>query len=219
MQDPHARISAGGILVNGITRTNPASLVSATDVISVGATRQLRGSPKLAHALDTFAMLVDGRVAVDIGAAAGGFTQTLLARGAARVYAVDAGYGQLRGALRQDPRVVNLERTNLGDLDRTIVPEPVEILTIDLSYLSLARAAPQLEALCIAEAAQLVALVKPAYELALGSLPEDEHLIAQAVQHAISGLSASGWIVDGDARSPVLGGRGAVEWLVHARRR
>jgi 23S rRNA (cytidine1920-2'-O)/16S rRNA (cytidine1409-2'-O)-methyltransferase len=218
LQDPRATICAGEILVNGIARSNPASLVSASDAITVAPKRQLRGSPKLAHALDVFAVVVDGRVAIDIGAAAGGFTEVLLARGAVRVYAVDAGHGQLRGTLRQDPRVINLERTNLGDLDRKIVPEPVEIITIDLSYLSLARAAPQLKALRTAQTADLVALVKPAYELGLGSLPQDEAVIAQAVRRATTGLSAAGWLVCGAARSPVLGGRGAIEWLVHARR-
>ena len=219
LQDARTMISAGEILVNGIARTNPASLVSASDDITVRAARQLRGSTKLAHALDAFGVLVDGRVAIDIGAAAGGFTQVLLASGAARVYAVDAGHGQLRGTLRQDPRVINLERTNLGDLDHNIVPEPVEIITIDLSYLSLAGAAPQLETLRISPAADLVALVKPAHELALGSLPRDEHMIARAVQHANAGLSATGWLVCGDIRSPVAGARGAIEWVVHAQRR
>ena len=219
LQDPRTMICAGEILVNGIARTNPASHVAVTDAITIRTERQLRGSPKLAHALDAFAVPVRGRVAIDIGAAAGGFTQVLLARGATRVYAVDAGYGQLRGALRQHPRVINLERTNLGDLDRRIVPEPVQIITIDLSYLSLAGAAAQLEVLRIAETAELIAVVKPAYELALGSLPRDDHLVTQAVLHATTGLSAAGWLVCGDVRSPVKGGRGAIEWLVHARRR
>jgi 23S rRNA (cytidine1920-2'-O)/16S rRNA (cytidine1409-2'-O)-methyltransferase len=218
LQDPRTVISAGEILVNGIARSNPESLVCTSDAITIRGARQLRGSPKLTHALDSFAVRVDGRVAIDIGAAAGGFTQVLLARGATRVYAVDVGYGQLRGTLRQDPRVIALERTNLGDLDQQIVPEPVQIITLDLSYLSLARAVPQLEALRTAQAVDLVAVVKPAYELGLGRLPVDEDLIAQAVRHATTGLVAAGWLVCGAVRSPVLGGRGAIEWLVHARR-
>jgi predicted rRNA methylase YqxC with S4 and FtsJ domains len=99
------------------------------------------------------------------------------------------------------------------------VPEPVQIITIDLSYLSLASGADQLEALRIAETAELIAVVKPAYELALGSLPRDDDLIVRAVLHAAKGLSAAGWSVCGEVRSPVKGGRGAIEWLVHARRR
>lgn len=218
LQNPQSAISAGEILVNGIARTNPRSLVGRNDVITVRAARQLRGSMKLAHALTAFDVPVDGRLAIDIGAAAGGFTQVLLASGARRVYAVDAGHGQLRGTLRQDPRVINLERINLGELGRELVPDPVEIITIDLSYLSLADAAPQLETLPVSPTADLIALVKPAYELGLGSLPRDQRVVARAVRHATAGLSATGWLVRGEIRSPVTGGRGAIEWLVHARR-
>jgi predicted rRNA methylase YqxC with S4 and FtsJ domains len=99
------------------------------------------------------------------------------------------------------------------------VPEAVQIITIDLSYLSLASAAPQLEVLRIADTAELIALVKLAYELALGSLPRDDHLVRQAVLHATTALSAAGWPVCGDVRSPVKGARGAIERLLHARRR
>jgi 23S rRNA (cytidine1920-2'-O)/16S rRNA (cytidine1409-2'-O)-methyltransferase len=126
------------------------------------------GRGRLAHALDAFAVLLDGRVAIDIGAATGGFTQVLLARRPTRVYAVDAGHGQLRGTLRQNPRVINLERTNLGHVDRAIVPEPVEIITIDPSYPSVACAAPQVKASRTSQTADPVALVKPVYGLRVG---------------------------------------------------
>lgn len=218
LPDPCAVIAGGELLVNGIPRTNPASLVSASDAITVRLPRPLRGSTKLAHALDVFDVSVTGRVTIDVGAAAGGFTQVLLDAGAARVYAVDAGYGQLRGSLRQDPRVINLERTNLADLGQRPVPDQIDVITMDLSYLSIARAAPQLQTLALAPGAELIALVKPAHELALGSLPRDERVIAQAVQHASAGLRAAGWQVFGTTRSPVPGGRGATEWLLHARR-
>jgi 23S rRNA (cytidine1920-2'-O)/16S rRNA (cytidine1409-2'-O)-methyltransferase len=119
--------------------------------------------------------------------------------------------------LRQNPRVVNLERTNVGELDRRLVPDELELVTIDLSYLSIAAAAPQLGALRLAPAADLIALVKPAYELAVGLLPVDDQAIAAAVTHATNGLVAAGWLVNARERSPVRGARGAIEWLIHAR--
>src|SRR5579885_3286776 len=119
--------------------------------------RELRGTIKLRAALAAFAVEVAGRVALDVGASTGGFTVALLEAGAARVYAVDAGFGQLLGRLRQDARVVNLERTNLAALE---LPEPIDLVTVDLSYLSIALAAPQLP-----RAPELIALVKPMFEL------------------------------------------------------
>jgi 23S rRNA (cytidine1920-2'-O)/16S rRNA (cytidine1409-2'-O)-methyltransferase len=134
------------------------------------------------------------------------------------VYAVDAGYGQLLGSLRQDPRVVALERVNLGDLDTALVREPVSLITIDLSYLALAEAVPQLEAVEIDGRADLIALVKPMFELALPEPPTSEAQFEDAVGRAIAALEAGGWRVQGSIRSPVAGSRGAVEFLVHARR-
>jgi 23S rRNA (cytidine1920-2'-O)/16S rRNA (cytidine1409-2'-O)-methyltransferase len=131
------RILAGDVRVDGVVRTNPASLVRVGASIVVGARDVLRGEAKLQAALSAFAVPVSGRVALDVGAAAGGFTRVLLAAGARSVYALDTGHGQLLGSLRADPRVVNLESTNLGVVNRTLVPDVVEIVTLDLSYLSL----------------------------------------------------------------------------------
>jgi hypothetical protein len=140
----------------------------------------------------------------------------LLEAGAARVYAVDAGHGQLLGSLRQDPRVVVLERTNLGDLTPGLVPDELDVITMDLSYLPIARAAPQLDPLRISPRADLVALVKPQHELSLGAPPADRQVRA-AVEHAARGLEVSGWRVVDAVPSPVTGSRGAVECLLHAR--
>ena len=153
-----------------------------------------------------------------MGAAAGGFTRVLLARGAGRVYAVDAGHGQLRGSLRQDPRVVNLEGVNLGTLDPTLVPDPVSLFTVDVSYLSLADAIPQLARVSIAAGADLVALVKPMFELALPVAPVDDDSIEKATALAADAATRSGWTVLRTMRSPVTGARGAPEALLHARR-
>jgi 23S rRNA (cytidine1920-2'-O)/16S rRNA (cytidine1409-2'-O)-methyltransferase len=217
LENADALITAGEVLVNGFPRTNPGSLVGAGDSIRVSASTPLRGTAKLAHALRVFDVRAHGRVAVDLGAAAGGFTQALLDAGASRVYAVDAGHGQLRGSLRQHPDVINLERTNLAELDTRVVPEPVGLISIDLSYLSIASAAPQLYRLEIEPAADLIALVKPAYELNLPKPPTNDALLSSAVTHAEDGLETSGWRVLSHKRSPVRGGRGAIEYLIHAR--
>jgi 23S rRNA (cytidine1920-2'-O)/16S rRNA (cytidine1409-2'-O)-methyltransferase len=142
----------------------------------------------------------------------------LLTEGARRVYAVDAGHGQLLGSLRQDPRVVNLEATNLGSLNRLLVPEPIELITLDLSYLSVAAAVPQLDRVEVAADADLVALVKPMFELHLPRPPEDREKLEAARAAAIEGIEAAGWTVQTSIKSPVLGSRGAVEFFVHARR-
>jgi 23S rRNA (cytidine1920-2'-O)/16S rRNA (cytidine1409-2'-O)-methyltransferase len=215
--DPELAVATGIVLVDGVPNRNPASLVAPGTSLTLQRPVQLRGEAKLRHALHAFAVPVGGRVALDVGAAAGGFTRVLLEAGAARVYAVDAGHGQLLGSLRQHPRVVALERTNLGALDRRLVPEPIEVVTMDLSYLPIARAAPQLEAVALSEAADLVALVKPQHELGLGAQASPAE-VDEAVAHARDGLAATGWAVVAATRSPALGSRGAVEWLVHARR-
>jgi 23S rRNA (cytidine1920-2'-O)/16S rRNA (cytidine1409-2'-O)-methyltransferase len=217
LDDPELAVTTGVVLVDGLPNRNPASLVAPGAAITLDRPRALRGEAKLRHAVDAFAVPVAGRVALDVGAAAGGFTRVLLEAGAARVYAVDAGHGQLLGSLRQDPRVVVRERTNLGALGPHVVPDVVEVVTMDLSYLPVARAAPQLEAVELSPSADLVALVKPQHELGLGA-PPDEHGVAEAVEHATDGLAACSWTVVATTRSPVPGARGAVEWLVHARR-
>src|SRR5258705_4418622 len=154
-----AAIEEGNVLVDGSVVTNPAARVRFDASVRVVVPSRLRGDVKLSYALDTLDIAVAGRVAVDVGASTGGFTTALLDRGARRVYAIDAGVGQLLGRLRVDARVLNLEGHNLGAIGPDDVPEPAELVTVDLSYLALAAAAPQLERLTLAAAADLVALV------------------------------------------------------------
>jgi 23S rRNA (cytidine1920-2'-O)/16S rRNA (cytidine1409-2'-O)-methyltransferase len=167
--------------------------------------------------LDTFGIDVSGRVCLDLGAAAGGFTRVLLDAGALRVYAVDVGFGQLLGSLRQDPRVLNLEATNVSKLDTRLIPEPVEMISIDVSYLALAAAVAQLNRIDVAADADLVGLVKPMFELRMATAPTDPTVVDAATEQAALGIEAAGWRVIGVMPSPVLGGRGAVEGLLHAR--
>ena len=179
----------------------------------------LRGEAKLQAALEAFGIDVRDRVCLDLGAAAGGFTRVLLDAGALRVYAVDVGFGQLLGSLRQDPRVLNLEATNVSKLDTRLIPERVEVVTIDVSYLALAAAVAQLDRVDIAPDADLVGLVKPMFELRMATAPTDQATVDIATEQAAVGIEAAGWQVVGAMPSPVLGGRGAVEALLHARKR
>ncbi|MHB8718130.1 MAG: SAM-dependent methyltransferase [Candidatus Dormibacteria bacterium] len=212
-------IESGHVLVDGVPVRSPRSQLRQGARVSLRGQPSLRGSVKLAAALSAFGIAVQGRVALDVGAAAGGFTTVLLAAGAQRVYAVDAGFGQLLGSLRQDPRVVDLERHNLGDLDTAVVPEAVEMVSIDVSYLSLREAVRQLGRLEIAPGADLVGLVKPMFELGQASAPADRASLDAALQLAREGVEASGWEVRGTMDSPVTGARGAPEMLLWGSRR
>ncbi len=215
---PAGVIHAGRVLVDGRVVTNPAARVRADASLQVTVEERLRGDVKLSHALDTFKVAVSGRVAVDVGASAGGFTTALLDRDARRVYAVDAGVGQLLGRLRLDTRAVNLEGTNLADLSTDLVPESVELFTMDLSYLALADAIPQLETLRISQDADLLMLVKPTFELRRGSLAATAEDLAEASERVAQAADLSGWRVGHTCAAPRTGQRGAVETFVHARR-
>ena len=217
IEDPEAMIRAGTILVEGRIATNPRGLVPRDASLNVRAPARMRGGDKLRAALTTFSIDVGHRVALDVGAGSGGFTEVLLDAGARRVYAVDVGHGQLAGWLRQDDRVIVMERTNIADLDIARIPEPLDVVTLDLSYLSVATAVPQLGRLRFAGSASLVALIKPMFELHLRSLPADDRL-PEAVDAASNGVRGAGWTVESVFRSPVPGRRGAVEFLLHARK-
>jgi 23S rRNA (cytidine1920-2'-O)/16S rRNA (cytidine1409-2'-O)-methyltransferase len=213
-------IGAGDVVVDGSIVSNPRSLVADGASIRLAGSAPLQGERKLGWALSRFAdVRVDGRVAVDVGACTGGFTSALLAAGAARVYAVDAGFGQLRGSLAQDPRVVNLERTNVGALSSAAVPGPVGVVTVDVSYLSLSAAVAQLsDALTFEAGAELLGLVKPMFELRLATIPSAPATLALAVGLALAGVTESGWTVVAHDQCPVRGSRGAIEFFLHARR-
>jgi 23S rRNA (cytidine1920-2'-O)/16S rRNA (cytidine1409-2'-O)-methyltransferase len=218
IEDPDAAIARGAVVVDGRVVSNPVSLVREGAAITLRIDEPLRGEAKLEAALASFKIIVENRIALDVGAAAGGFTRVLLDAGARRVYAVDAGHGQLLGSLRQDARVINLEATNLAELNSNLIPDTIDLVTLDLSYLALSDAVPQLEAIRLADCAQAVALVKPQFELALPELPDDPVQLQAAVDKARCGFLAVGWQVPGWIESPVRGRRGSIEFLVHATR-
>lgn len=214
---PHsdAVIRRGLVLVNEAPVSNPRARVRANASVRLLGDAPLRGTIKLTHALRAFGLDVTGLSALDLGAAAGGFTQALLDAGARRVYAVDAGVGQLRGTLRGDSRVANMERTNLSQLSR--LPEVVDIVTMDLSYLPIADALPEINHRLLAPEAHLVALVKPTFELRAGTLAARSKDIANAVLKVKNALGDNGWQFLNQTPSPIRGANGAVETFVLAR--
>ncbi len=182
-----------------------------------------RGGQKLAHALDHFAIDVTGRTAIDVGASTGGFSDVLLARGAAKVYAVDVGHGQLAWSLRQDPRVVVLERTNARYLSAAEVPEPVDLVVCDASFIGLETVLPAPLALT-RPGARLVALVKPQFEVGKDAVGRGGVVREPALHEAVCARIAAwvgaqpGWRVLGIEPSPILGPKGNREFLIAAAR-
>lgn len=181
-----------------------------------------RGALKLVHALDLWPVPVQGRAVLDVGASTGGFTEVCLARGAARVYAVDIGRGQLHPRLAADPRVVSLEATDARALTPALIPQSPELVVTDVSFISLAKALPAALALA-APGADLVVLVKPQFEVGpervgKGGLVTDEAARQAALDGVKVFLAASGWTVQASADSPIAGGEGNREFLLWARR-
>jgi 23S rRNA (cytidine1920-2'-O)/16S rRNA (cytidine1409-2'-O)-methyltransferase len=182
-----------------------------------------RGGLKLVRALDHFSVDPAGSVALDVGASTGGFTDVLLDRGAVRVYAVDVGYGQLAAKLREDPRVVLRERVNARNLTRAEVPEPIDLIVCDASFIGLEVVLPAPLTLA-AERAELVALIKPQFEVGKGrvgkgGIVRDPALRREVCDRIVAWLDAqAGWRVAGLIESPILGADGNQEFLVHARK-
>jgi len=182
-----------------------------------------RGGLKLAHGLDHFGIDPKGMVALDVGASTGGFTDVLLQRGAARVYAVDVGRGQLDWQLRNDPRVVVLERTNARHLSQSLIPEPIDLVVCDASFISLRLVLPAALQLT-RPGACLVALIKPQFEVGRGQVGKggvvrDPALHEQVCAEIARWLGeAQGWQVQGITLSPITGPKGNREFLIAARR-
>jgi 23S rRNA (cytidine1920-2'-O)/16S rRNA (cytidine1409-2'-O)-methyltransferase len=178
-----------------------------------------RGGLKLIHALEDFAIDPTGMTAIDVGASTGGFTDVLLTKGAARVYAVDVGHGQLAWKLRTDARVVVLEKTNARHLTAEQIPEPIDIVVCDASFISLKTVLPAALALC-RPGARLVALIKPQFEagrehVGKGGVVRDpavHEAVCEEIRAWLDGLET--WRVDGITTSPITGPEGNVEFLI-----
>lgn len=218
-------ILRGRVSVDGRPAAKPGSAVpddAAIDVDDPALEWVSRAALKLVSGLDTFAFDVAGKTCLDIGASTGGFTQVLLARGAARIHAIDVGHGQLAPEVAEDPRVVSHEGVNARALTAADIADPIAVVVCDVSFISLRLALPP--ALALAEpGAMLVALVKPQFEvgreaLGKGGIVRDP-AEGERVAHAIADwLAAQGWTVLGRIASPIAGGDGNREFLLGARK-
>ena len=218
-----ALVMAGNVLVDGHRAGKPGNQV---DVLSEIALRGedhpyvSRGALKLVQGLDTFAIDPTGVVALDVGASTGGFTDVLLRRGATRVYAIDVGYGQLAWSLRQDPRVVVIERENVRNMDLALVPEAADLAVIDVSFISLTLVLPRVAELLRAPSGKpLIVLVKPQFEVgrdqvARGGVVRDEAVRRSAVDKVRTWATANGFTAHEDIESPITGPAGNVEYLL-----
>jgi 23S rRNA (cytidine1920-2'-O)/16S rRNA (cytidine1409-2'-O)-methyltransferase len=222
-QKAQALVMTGRVRVDGTVADKPGTAVRAESTVglSPGPEHVGRGALKLAGALDALGVDPAGRVAVDVGASTGGFTETLLGRGAARVYAVDVGRGQLHERLRADPRVVLRERVNARSLSAAEVPEPCGLATVDVSFISALKILPALRAV-LAPGADVVLLVKPQFEagraeVGRGGLVKDAAVHRRVLEDVMRGAQPLGYAVAGVCPSPLLGAEGNREFFLHLR--
>jgi 23S rRNA (cytidine1920-2'-O)/16S rRNA (cytidine1409-2'-O)-methyltransferase len=219
------RLVMAGLVFSGERRLEKAGLGVAVDMAL-----EVRGQPhpyvsrggvKLEKALDHFALPVVGRIALDVGSSTGGFTDCLLQRGAAKVYAVDVGTNQLAWKLRSDPRIVSMEKTNMRAVTRAQIPDPIELIVCDASFIGLATVLPAALALAV-PGAHLAALIKPQFEVGKGrvgkgGIVREPELHQEVVETIRSWLADQpGWNVLGVTESPITGAEGNKEFLIAA---
>ena len=222
-EEGRRRILAGDVLVNDQAVTKAGGLIDAGATIRLKARSRYvsRGGLKLEKALNEFSIDVSGKTALDVGASSGGFTDCLLVHGAARVFAVDVGYGQLDWKLRNDPRVVVFEKTNIRYLDPSSLPGPAELATIDASFISLKLTLPCVKNI-LAARHEVIALIKPQFEVGKGKVgkggvvraPEEHARVIGEIQYS---AAAIGYETVGVTESPLLGPKGNKEFLIYLR--
>jgi 23S rRNA (cytidine1920-2'-O)/16S rRNA (cytidine1409-2'-O)-methyltransferase len=224
-----SRTRAQALIMAGAVFSGEKKIAKAGDMLAEGAALEVRGKDhpwvsrggiKLDHGLAHFGFDVTGAVALDVGSSTGGFTDVLLSRGAARVYSVDVGTNQLAWKLRQDPRVIVHEQTNARNLTAEIIPEPVDIVVCDASFIGLSKVLPA--ALGLAKpGAKLVALVKPQFEagreeVGKGGVVRDEAVHRRVCDEAAAWVGSQAWRVLGVTQSPITGPEGNREFLLGA---
>jgi len=216
---------AGQILVKGIPQPKPGMQVRPDVEISLKESLQKyvsRGGYKLEAALNRFGINPAGCVCMDVGASTGGFTDCLLQRGAVRVYAIDVGYGQLHFRLRNDPRVLLRERVNARLLSEKVVPEPVDLTVIDVSFISLKLILPAVARLLV-PGGVVIPLIKPQFEaerkkVPRGGVVKDRDVHRQVLEAMLGEFGRMGWLVLGLMPSPLMGTSGNREYLAHIKR-
>jgi len=218
-----AIIGAGQVLVNGQKQDKAGlSVRKDADICITGEALPYvsRGGMKLEAALKHFSIAVGGKTALDVGASTGGFTDCLLQYGAGTVYAVDVGYGQMAWKLRNDQRIVLIERTNIRDMDPLLISAVVDITVIDVSFISLEKVIPAILKF-MKPGSELIALIKPQFEVGRkqvgkGGIVRDEAAKAAAVSRIIECISRLGLDLKGVIRSPITGRDGNEEYLMYA---
>jgi 23S rRNA (cytidine1920-2'-O)/16S rRNA (cytidine1409-2'-O)-methyltransferase len=217
-------IMARRVLVNGLFVDKAGANVAADDEVTVAELEHPwvgRGGMKLAQAVQHFGLDLTGKVCVDVGASTGGFTDVMLKHGAAKVYAIDVGYGQLDVSLRNDPRVVNREKVNARYLQPESFDEPIDFVSIDVSFISLKLILPAVAGFLRGE---LVALIKPQFEVGKhevgkGGIVRDEAKRAAVVESVVAFAAGEAFDVRGVIESPIKGAEGNVEYLMYAIKR
>lgn len=219
-----AAIEAGRVKADGRVVAKPSEQIAEEAEIEAEPAHRWvgRGALKLDHALTVWPVAIEGRVVLDVGASTGGFTEVCLERGAAKVFAVDVGFGQMHDRVAADPRVVNLERTDARDLTRDLIPEAPSVIVCDASFISLSKVLPAALDLA-APGADLVTLVKPQFEAdgpgaGKKGVVKDPAAHAAAVERVREWMEAMGWVVQAVTESPITGGDGNVEFLLWAKR-
>jgi 23S rRNA (cytidine1920-2'-O)/16S rRNA (cytidine1409-2'-O)-methyltransferase len=221
-EEGRGRILAGDVLVNDQPLTKAGTLVdeqAAIRIKSKAVPYASRGGSKLEAALQSFGIDPTGKTVLDVGASTGGFTDCLLAHGARQIFAVDVGYGQLDWRLRNDPRVVVLEKTNIRYLELKSLPRPADLATIDVSFISLKLVIPQVKTLLLPDH-QIIALIKPQFEVGKGKVGKggvvrshEEH--ERVIEEIRSAAMKLGYGVRGVIESPLLGPAGNKEFFIH----
>ncbi|WP_281300339.1 MULTISPECIES: TlyA family RNA methyltransferase [unclassified Iodidimonas] len=226
-----SRAKAQALLMAGLVFSKEARITKAGQMIGDDQPLEVRGQPhpwvsrggvKLAHGMAAFGLTADGLTAIDVGASTGGFSDVLRQAGAAKIYAVDVGHGQLAWSLRSDPRIIVMERTNARHLDQALIPEPVDIVVCDASFIGLETVLPAALSLC-RPGAWLLALIKPQFEVGKGrvgakGVVRDPALHDEVCARIKAWLqSLDGWQVLGISESPITGPEGNKEFLIAAR--
>ena len=224
------RSQAAASIMAGLVYSGDRRIDKPGDMLAPDAPLLVRGKPhpwvsrgglKLVHGLDHFATDPTGAIALDIGASTGGFTDVLLSRGAARVHAVDVGHGQLAWKLRDDPRVMVYEKTNARHLTAAIIPDPIDLLVCDASFIGLRTVLPAALDLC-GPGARAIALIKPQFEAGRDAVGKGGVVRDPAIHQAVCAMihewwsSLPGWSVQGITESPITGPEGNVEFLIGA---
>ena len=218
-QRAQALILAGDAQVNQQVISKAGALVAEDVTITIRAPLRYvsRGGLKLEGAFDAFALDARDKICADIGASTGGFTDCLLQRGAARVYAIDVGYGQLAWKLRNDPRVVVMDRVNIRHL--AALPEPIDLAVIDVSFISLMLVLPVVQRL-MQPRGEVIALVKPQFEagraqVGKGGIVRDARVHRAVLEKIARSAGENDWRVRGICRSPIAGANGNIEFFIH----